>query len=155
MVGDWKIIMNEESRNHRSPPSSPPTYGRSCWAQPVDGLNRHLEGDQPSSVTRDCWGRNWCRSYLVEVPLLFVQGCAGSVCSLHVNHEVLNFILEPLLGLLKGGAFGVHSFYMFLSILQTLGQLLPKMWNKGSHRYSSKASTKTLSFLSGCTLFTG
>ena len=125
MVGDWKIIMNEESRNHRSPPSSPPTYGRSCWAQPVDGLNRHMEGDQPSSVTRDCWGRNWCRSYLVEVPLLFVQGCAGSVCPLHVEHEVLNLILEPLLGLLKGGTFGVHSFHVLLSSLQTLGQFLP------------------------------
>ena len=70
--------------------------------------------------------RGCCRFYLVKVPLLFVQGCAGSVCPLHVEHEVLNLILEPLLGLLKGGAFGVHSFYMFLSFLQTLGQLLPE-----------------------------
>ena len=69
--------------------------------------------------------RGCCRSYLVKVPLLFVQGCTGSVGPLHVEHEVLNLILEPLLGLLKGGTFGVHSFYVFLSSLQTLGQFLP------------------------------
>ena len=68
-----------------------------------------------------------CRqSHLVKIPLLLIESCAGSIGPLHVEHEVLNLILEPLLGLLKGGAFGVHSFYMFLSFLQTLGQLLPE-----------------------------
>ena len=65
-------------------------------------------------------------SHLVKVPLLLIKSCAGSIGPLHVEHEVLNLILEPLLGLLKGGAFGVHCFYVFLSILQTLGQLLPE-----------------------------
>ena len=68
-----------------------------------------------------------CRqSHLVKIPLLLIESRAGSIGPLHVEHEVLNLILEPLLGLLKGGAFGVHSFYMFLSFLQTLGQLLPE-----------------------------
>lgn len=70
--------------------------------------------------------RACCGNYLIEVPLLFVKGCAGSVGPLHIEHEVLDLILEPLLGLLKGGALGIHSFYVFLSILQTLGQLLPE-----------------------------
>ena len=69
--------------------------------------------------------RGCCRDYLIEVPLLFVQSCAGSVCPLNIEHEVLDLILEPLLRLLKGSAFGVHGFYMFLSSLQPLGQLLP------------------------------
>ena len=65
-------------------------------------------------------------SHLVKVPLLLIESRAGSIGPLHVEHEVLNLILEPLLGLLKGGTFGIHCFYMFLSILQTLGQLLPE-----------------------------
>ena len=65
-------------------------------------------------------------SHLVKVPLLLIESRAGGIGPLHVEHEVLNLILEPLLGLLKGGAFGVHRFYVFLSFLQTLGQLLPE-----------------------------
>lgn len=65
------------------------------------------------------------QNYLVKVPLLLVQGCTGCVCSLHIQHEVLHLILEPLLCLFKGSTFGIHSFHMFLSSLQPLGQLLP------------------------------
>lgn len=64
-------------------------------------------------------------SYLVEVPLLLVQGGAGRVGSLHIQHEIFHLILEPLLRLLKGSAFGVHGFYVLLGRLQPLGQLLP------------------------------
>ena len=63
--------------------------------------------------------------YLVEVPLLLVQGRTGRVCSLHIEHEVFHFVLEPLLRLLQGGAFGVHRFHVLLGRLQPLGQLLP------------------------------
>ena len=66
------------------------------------------------------------QNYLVKVPLLLVQGCTGRVCSLHINHEVLHLILEPLLRLLEGSTFGIHGFHMFLGILQTLGQLLSR-----------------------------
>ena len=65
-------------------------------------------------------------SHLVKVPLLLIESRAGSIGPLHVEHEVLNLILEPLLGLLKGGTFGIHCFYVFLGFLQTLGQLLPE-----------------------------
>ena len=64
-------------------------------------------------------------SHLVKVPLLLIESRAGGIGPLHVEHEVLNLILEPLLGLLKGGTFGVHSFHVLLSSLQTLGQFLP------------------------------
>lgn len=37
-------------------------------------------------------------SHLVKVPLLLIEGRAGSIGPLHVEHEVLNLILEPLLG---------------------------------------------------------
>ena len=64
--------------------------------------------------------------HLVKVPLLLIESRAGSIRPLHIKHEVLHFILEPLLGLLKGSAFGVRGFYVFLGFLQTLGQLLPE-----------------------------
>ena len=87
-----------------------------------------------------------CRNYLIKVPLLFVESRAGSIGSLHVNHEVLDLILEPLLGLLKGGTLGIHSFYMFLSILQTLGQFLSerRTVEVNGHSESSKGFTQTL-----------
>ena len=69
--------------------------------------------------------RACCGNYLIEVPLLFVEGCAGSVGPLHIEHEVLDLILEPLLRLLEGSTLGVHSFHVFLSCLQPLGQFLP------------------------------
>jgi len=62
---------------------------------------------------------------LVKVLLLLIQSCAGSIGSLHINHQVLHFILQPLLCLFQGGTFGIHSFDVFLCILQALCQLLP------------------------------
>lgn len=87
-----------------------------------------------------CWWSLSRPGHLVEVPLLLVQGGTGRVGSLHINHEVLHLILEPLLCLLKGSAFGVHGFYVLLGFLQMLGQLLPEtlarrlrrvVWNRG------------------------
>ena len=83
-----------------------------------------MEVLNPSTSIKHGWSL-YRLSHLVKVPLLLIKSCAGSIGPLHVKHEVLNLILEPLLGLLKGGAFGVHSFHVFLSSLQTLGQFLP------------------------------
>ena len=41
------------------------------------------------------------RPHLVEVPLLLVQGCGSCVGALHVHHQVLNLILQPVFGLLQ------------------------------------------------------
>jgi hypothetical protein len=69
--------------------------------------------------------RGCCRNHLIKVPLLFVQSCACSIGSLHIEHEVLHLILQPLLRLLQGSTLGIYGFYMFLSSLQTQSQLLP------------------------------
>ena len=63
--------------------------------------------------------------HLIKVPLLLVKVGSQTISSLHINHEVLHLTLQPLLGLLQRGAFGVHSFNGFLSILETLGKLFP------------------------------
>ena len=63
--------------------------------------------------------------HLIKVPLLLVKVGSQSIGSLNVNHEVLHLTLQPLLGLLQGGALGVHSLNGFLSILQALGKLFP------------------------------
>ena len=62
--------------------------------------------------------------YLVKVLLLLVQSCAGSICSLYVNHQVFHLVLQPLLCLFQGSTFGIDSFNVFLCILQALCQLL-------------------------------
>ena len=64
-------------------------------------------------------------THLIEVPLLLVEVGGQAVSSLHVNHEVLHLSLESLLGLLQRGTLGVHSLDLLLSLLETLGQLLP------------------------------
>ena len=63
--------------------------------------------------------------HLIEVPLFLVKVGGQSVGSLHVDHEVFHFTLESLLGLLQRGALGIHSLNLLLSILKTLGELLP------------------------------
>lgn len=63
--------------------------------------------------------------YLVKVLLLLVQSCAGSIRSLHINHQVFHLVLQPLLCLFQGSTFGVDGFNVFLCILQALCQLLP------------------------------
>ena len=63
--------------------------------------------------------------HLVKVPLLLVEVGGHCVCSLNINHEVLHLSLQPLLGLLQGGTFGVGRLNGLLCLLQTLGQLLP------------------------------
>lgn len=63
--------------------------------------------------------------HLVKVPLLLVEVGGQCVGSLNINHEVLHLSLQPLLGLLQGGALGVGRLNGLLGILQTLGQLLP------------------------------
>ena len=77
------------------------------------------------AITGACSGQeSWRPKDLVKVLLLLIQSSAGSIGSLHINHQVLHFILQPLLCLFQGGTFGIDSFHMFLCILQTLGQLL-------------------------------
>jgi len=63
--------------------------------------------------------------HLVEVPLLLVKVGSQSIGSLHINHEILHFTLESLFGLLQRGTLGIHSLYLFLSLLKTLGKLFP------------------------------
>lgn len=62
---------------------------------------------------------------LVKVPLLLVQGGSRCVRPLQVRHEVFDLILQPVLGLLQGGALGVDCLHRLLGLLQPLGQLLP------------------------------
>ena len=83
------------------------------------------------AIRRGCSAQEpqaWSPKDLVKVLLLLIQSCAGSICSLHINHQVLHFILQPLLCLFQGNTFGIHSFNMFLCILQALCQLLPGRW---------------------------
>lgn len=63
--------------------------------------------------------------YLIKVPLFLVKVGSQSISSLHINHEILNFILQTLLGLFQRGTFGIHSFNGLLSILQTLSKFSP------------------------------
>ena len=65
------------------------------------------------------------KKHLIEVPLFLVQVGGQTVGSLHVDHEVFHLTLESLLGFLQRGTLGVHSFDLLLSLLETLGQLLP------------------------------
>ena len=69
--------------------------------------------------------RTLMSKHLIEVPLFLVQVGSQTVGSLHINHEVFHFTLESLLGLFQRGTLRVHSFDLFLSLLKTLGQLLP------------------------------
>lgn len=64
-------------------------------------------------------------NHLVEVPLLLVKGGGQAVGPLHVHHEILHLVLEPLFRLLQRGALGVHRFDLFFSLLETLRQLFP------------------------------
>ena len=63
--------------------------------------------------------------HLIKVPLFLVQVGGQAVGSLHINHEVFHFTLESLFGFLQRGALRIHSLNLFLSLLKTLGQLLP------------------------------
>lgn len=69
-------------------------------------------------------------NYFVEVPLLFIQSCRQAVGPLHIDHKIFHLILKPLFGLLQGGALGVHSFDLLLSLLQALRKLLPAGSNR-------------------------
>lgn len=63
---------------------------------------------------------------LIEVPLLLVQGGTGGVGPFQIQHEVIHFSLEPLLGFLQGSTLGAHRLCVFLGLLEPLGQFLPK-----------------------------
>lgn len=63
--------------------------------------------------------------HLVKVPLLLVQVSSQSIGPLYINHEVLHLTLKPLFGFLKRSALGIHCLNLLLSLLETLGQLLP------------------------------
>ena len=63
--------------------------------------------------------------HLIEVPLFLVQVGGQTVGALHVDHEVFHFTLESLLSLLQRGALGIHCLDLLLSLLKTLGELLP------------------------------
>ena len=63
--------------------------------------------------------------HLIEVPLFLVKVGSQTIGPLHINHEVFHFTLESLFGLLQRGALGIHSLDLLLSLLKTLGELLP------------------------------
>jgi hypothetical protein len=63
---------------------------------------------------------------LVEVSLFLVQGGAGCVGPLQVQHQVIHFSLKPLLGFLQGGTLGVGCLGVFLCLLEPLSQLFPR-----------------------------
>ena len=67
---------------------------------------------------------------LIKVPLFLVEVGGQTVGPLHINHEVFHFTLESLLGLLQRGTLGIHSLDLLLSLLKTLGELLPVEWNQ-------------------------
>ena len=63
--------------------------------------------------------------HLIEVPLFLVKVGGQTVGSLHIDHEVFHFTLESLFGFLQRGALGIRSLNLLLSVLKTLGKLLP------------------------------
>lgn len=63
---------------------------------------------------------------LIEVSLFLVQGGAGCVGPLQVQHQVIHFSLKPLLGFLQGGTLGVGCLSVFLRLLEPLSKLFPR-----------------------------
>lgn len=132
VMWDWKIIVIENRYHRKITSCSSLTH---ILASGVRATENCAELCPDALNNAECAGhcqlkRHWTE-YLIKVPLLFVQGCAGSICPLHINHEVLHLILQPLLCLLERSTFCVDSFHVFLSILQPLGQLLPRRGNMG------------------------
>lgn len=63
--------------------------------------------------------------HLVKVSLLLVQSGGHRVGPFHIHHQILDFSLQPLLGLLQGGTFRIHGLNLFLGVLKALSKFFP------------------------------
>lgn len=81
--------------------------------------------------------------YLVKVNLHLVKLSSQSVSSLYINHVILHFTQQSLLGLLQRSTLGVQSFNLFLSLLQMGGKLFPvENDNYAMRNYENKYQKK-------------